>query len=765
MNKLRKSIESTTPPDTALRRQAEEIAGEKAAEMPENLKALSPEDARLLLHELRVHQIELEMQNEELRRTQSELEASRVRYFDLYDLAPVGYFTISEQGLILEANLTAAGLLGVSRGALVKRRLTSFVLPEDQDIYYRHRKLLFETGAPQVCEFRMLHANAAPFWARMAATAAQDADSAPVCRVVVSDITEIKRAEEALIASEIRYRRLFETAKDGVLILDAETGTVVDVNPFLIEMLGYSHEQFLGKAIWELSFLCDIIASKDNFRKLQEEVYLRYDSLPFETFDGRPIEVEFVSNVYEVGDTKVIQCNIRDVTHRKRAIQALRESEQKLKAAVYGSPIPQFVIDRDHRVVYWNKALEELTGLKTEEMVGTDNYWSAFYKEKRPCMSDLLVDGNAGSIPEWYGSQYRKSRLVADAFEVTDFFPDLGEGGKWLSFTAVAIKDSEGNVIGAMETLEDVTGRIKAEIEIHKLNEDLEKRVTDRTAQLQAANKELEAFSYSVSHDLRAPLRALDGFSRILLEDYASLLPEEAISHLDRIRAGALQMGRLIDDLLKFSRLGRQPLTKRSVRPGDLVQEIWEDLAGERKGREVKLSVADMPGCQADPALLRQVYFNLLSNALKFTRRRELAIIEVGCTQTIESSGGVTTEGTEQSAYFVRDNGVGFDMQYADKLFRVFQRLHRPEEYEGTGVGLAIVQRIIARHGGRVWAHSELDKGATFHFTLEPEVANQLTSVATALSHSNDCEQRTHSHSPAADNMTLPPTDTSMVSS
>ena len=381
------------------------------------------------------------------------------------------------------------------------------------------------------------------------------------------------------------------------------------------------------------------MASKDNFEKLRQEKYLRYDSLPFETFDERRIEVEFVSNVYEVGDTKVIQCNIRDVTHRKRAVQALQESEQKLKATVYGSPIPQFVIDRDHRIVYWNKALEELTGRKTEEMVGTDNYWSAFYKEKRPCMCDLLVDGSAGSIPEWYGAQYCKSRLVADAIEVTDFFPDLGDSGKWLFFTAVALRDSEGNVIGAMETLEDVTGRIDAEMEIHQLNEELEQRVIDRTSQLQAANKELEAFSYSVSHDLRAPLRALDGFSRILIEDYAAQLPDVAVEHLNRVRNGATHMGRLIDDLLRFSRLSRQPLEKRPVDLSSLVKETWSALEAERKGRQVELVMGSLPGCQGDPALLTQVFFNLLGNALKYSRHTPDARIEIGFLPQVIKAG------------------------------------------------------------------------------------------------------------------------------
>jgi len=228
---------------------------------------------------------------------------------------------------------------------------------------------------------------------------------------------------------------------------------------------------------------------------------------------------------------------------------------------------------------------------------------------------------------------------------------------------------------------------------------ELERRVAERTAALQAANQELEAFSYSVSHDLRAPLRALDGFSRILLEEHAPQLADEPRRYLRLLRQNAQQMGQLIDDLLTFSRLSRQPLTVQTVAPAEVARQVWKGLRAEREGRRVELTLGELPPCQADPALLKQVYANLLANALKFTRRREVAQIEVGCR---EESG--------QVVYFVKDNGVGFDMQYAHKLFGVFQRLHRAEDYEGTGVGLALVQRIVQRHGGRVWASAEVDR-------------------------------------------------------
>jgi two-component system, sensor histidine kinase and response regulator len=227
--------------------------------------------------------------------------------------------------------------------------------------------------------------------------------------------------------------------------------------------------------------------------------------------------------------------------------------------------------------------------------------------------------------------------------------------------------------------------------------------------ELKAANKELEAFSYSVSHDLRAPLRAIDGFSRILLEEHGQQLPEEAREYLELVRRNTKQMGFLVDDLLSFSRLSRQQVKKQTVAPAKIVRQCLEELRGEQNGRRVEITLGDLPPCLADPSLLKQVWFNLLSNAFKYTRKREVALIDVGC----------RGDDPEARTYFVRDNGVGFDMQYAPKLFGVFQRLHRAEDYEGTGVGLAIVQRIVLRHGGRVWAEAQPGEGATFSFTLE----------------------------------------------
>jgi PAS domain S-box-containing protein len=279
-----------------------------------------------------------------------------------------------------------------------------------------------------------------------------------------------------------------------------------------------------------------------------------------------------------------------------------------------------------------------------------------------------------------------------------------------LAWWCRVLKEADGKVGGVLSSARDITEIRLAENEILRLNEELEQRVLQRTEQLQAANKELEAFSYSVSHDLRAPLRAIDGFSRIVLEEYAPKLDDEGRRLLGVVRTNTGKMAQLIDDLLAFSRLSRQQMAFTAVDLASLADSVFSELKSQEKERRIEFKIGALPVAHGDLSMLRQVLQNLLANAIKFTRTKPRAAIEL--------SGRA---GKAENIYAVKDNGVGFDVAYTGKLFGVFQRLHGSDEFEGTGVGLAIVQRIVCRHGGRVWAESGKKGGATFNFSLPVE--------------------------------------------
>jgi len=346
--------------------------------------------------------------------------------------------------------------------------------------------------------------------------------------------------------------------------------------------------------------------------------------------------------------------------------------------------------DLTGKVVSWNAGAERIFGYTTDEMVG-----SSIERLVAPDRPDeearILENAKRGETRIYETVRIRKDRRPVD-----------------LSLAVSPIRDAHGTIVGVSSIARDITERKRAEEQILRLNSELEHRVQIRTAELTAANQELEAFTYSVAHDLRAPLRHIDAFTRILQEDFAGSFPPEAAQLLETIRHGSENMSRLVNDLLNLAHVGRQEMKRERAPLNLLVEEVMVEMKRESAGRDIEWRVAPLPTVEGDPGLLKQVFANLLSNSVKYTRPRKKAIIEIG-----------TRAMNDETVIFVRDNGVGFNMKYADKLFGVFQRLHRAEEFEGTGVGLAIVERVIKRHGGHIWAESELDKGSTFYFTLE----------------------------------------------
>jgi PAS domain S-box-containing protein len=441
-----------------------------------------------------------------------------------------------------------------------------------------------------------------------------------------------------------------------------------------------------------------------------------HPEIPFIFFTGPVDDASLIDTLKRVATDHVLKLHPADLasavrrafreqeerSRRTQAEEAFRRSEEMLRLLIENvTDYAIYMLDPEGRVGSWNAGAERMTGFRADEVVGNP---------MQNCFAEEEI--NAGKLQEELKRAATEGRIQAEGWCVRK------DGSRYFAnWIITAVRDASGKPASFLKVARDVTERKKHEEQIARWNSDLEKRVAERTAQLEAANKELESFSYSVSHDLRAPLRHIDGFVEILQGNLSSILDEENREHLKTIADAARQMGRLIDDLLGFSRMSRARMNKKTVSLADLVKDAIRQLKHDADGRDIEWITESLPDVVADPSLLRQVLVNLISNALKYTRTRSRARIELGTSVT-----------EDEIIFFIRDNGVGFDMRYADRLFGVFQRLHRASEFEGTGVGLANVRRIIHRHGGRTWAEGVVNSGATFYFSLpkQKEVSSDL---------------------------------------
>ncbi len=497
------------------------------------------------------------------------------------------------------------------------------------------------------------------------------------------DSTKLREAEEALRESEERYRHLVKYAPTGIYDIDYATGRFMEVNDAMCFMLGYTRDEILAMTAFDIladegkALLASRIRLGQSGEGLSEAV-----EYPVRTKDGRLIWA-LLSTMFHRIDGRIIKATViaSDITERKQAEEELRIALQRLDALFAGMQSSLLLVG-EGRIEMANQAFCDYFGL-----------------EDTP--EDLI-----GLTPRQLIDKIKNAYLHPD--EQVKRIWEIARGGQPVIGEEISMRDGRTSLRDFIPIHVDGKsyGLLWHHIDITELKR-TEQILRDRTAELEAANKELESFSYSVSHDLRAPLRAIDGYARMLLKKHGDEFDEDSLRKFNVIRSSSQMMGQLIDDILTLSRVVKKHLSASQIEMDAVIREVWKEIETINPERNIEFTVRDVPAAFGDRTLIKQVYANLLSNAVKFTKHRDPALIETG--------GYV--EGNE-NVYYIKDNGVGFEMEYYDKLFGIFQRLHKPEEFEGTGVGLATVERIVQRHGGRAWAEGKVNEGATFYFTL-----------------------------------------------
>jgi PAS domain S-box-containing protein len=487
--------------------------------------------------------------------------------------------------------------------------------------------------------------------------------------------------EDALRTSEETYRKLIDAAPDAIFVLDGH-GKCVLANHAAARLRGCREDEVAGLSLADTYAPAERDMLQERFDRARNQGAFRFER----QFLRQNNEVVTVEVSLSTAGEDHYQEIVRDISDRKEAEEELRKQAELLSLA-HDAII---VRDPESRITFWNRGAERTYGLTAVEALGHVTH--ELLQTRFPIPLET-IDAVLQEQGQWEGELRHITR---------DGTPIVVTSRQSLR------RNEHGGPAATLEINRDVTERKQAEEQIQKLNEELEQKVIERTKELEAINKELETFAYSVSHDLRAPVRHIAGFTELLQKHADPVLDDKSRHHISMILGSANRMGNLVDDLLAFSRIGRAETQKTTVKLEQLVKDVIGEIAPDTRGRNINWRIGSLPMCDGDPSLLRLVFSNLVSNAVKFTRTRPQAEIEIGSLNQMP----------DEAVVFVKDNGVGFDMKYKDKLFGVFQRLHSQEAFEGTGIGLATIQRIIHRHGGRVWAEASVDHGATFFVAL-----------------------------------------------
>jgi PAS domain S-box-containing protein len=712
--------------------------------IPKAIELPTDEQLRTLNYELRVQCVEREQVEAKLRATlaareqtlaslakhqsaveklelaQEALRESRQRMDAIIQSAMDAIITVDEQQAVVIFNAAAERMFGCTGEEALGAAITRFIPQRFHAAHAGHMKRFGETGVSSRSMGTLgaiwgVRANGEEFPVEASISHAES-EGKKLFTVILRDVTERRQAE----AAREWLAAVVDSSDDAIISKDLQ-GIIHAWNRGAEKIFGYTAAEMVGKPMATLFPADRMQEEKDILIRVGQGKSVEH----FETVrlrkDGTQIDVSVTISPIRNSDGEVVGASkiARNITERKRADERLAAQAEELSrqteelarsqhALEAKTRMLQLVLDsmgeglvaadNEGHFLLWNDAANKLVGRPVAELPTAA--WSLHYEI-------YLPDGVTPFPPDQH--PLARALIGEEKFAEMVVRPPGEKYGKCLEVTARPMHDAQGGICGGVAAFRDVTERRAAEGQVKQLNQELEGRVLERTA-------ELEAFTYSVSHDLRAPLRHMSGFTRILVEDFGPSMPAEAQRYLQRIEQGAQRMGVLVDELLNLTRIGRQPLKVQVTGLDSIVREVIALLEPESEGRQIEWKIGNLSFVECDPVLIRQVFQNLIGNALKYSRPRTCAVIEIGQ----ETKDGA-------SVILVKDNGVGFSMKYADKLFGVFQRLHRAEDFEGTGVGLATVARIIQKHGGRVWAEAELDRGATFYFTLGGSAAKAVS--------------------------------------
>lgn len=623
------------------------------------------------------------------RKIGKELAENQDRLTRIINSAMDAIITINEKHEIIIFNQAAEGMFQYPAAEIIGQPLNRLIPANFHQTHGHHIHSFSQTNITnrrmgETLNVKGLRANGEEFPIESAISQVEY-DGQCYFTVILRDISEYQRTEQALSDSEERFRNTFEQAAVGIAHVSIE-GQFIRLNQRFSEITGYSIIDLLNKTFQEITHADDLADDQQHIDQLLNGSKTTYSvEKRYLHKTGSPVWVKLTASLVQDsnGVPRYFIKVIEDISSQKQAQLDLQASEERYRRIIETVQEGLWIINEDNKTTYVNQKMADLLGYTRYEMLSL------------PVPTFLAEQDH--NLPGQNPPGQRDVRFLhRDNTEI------------WALVSTTPLFDSNNNYQGSLSMVTDITQRIEMENQLRQLNEELEARVDERTAHLTAVNRELEAFSYSVSHDLRAPLRSIDGFSQAILEDYADQLDDEGQGYLRRIRAASQRMGHLIDDLIQLSRITRGNVHFEPVNLSEIVHSVVQTLQ-ETDPKRTNVQVIIQHGLtdEGDARLLQVMFENLVNNAWKFTQHTAEPVIEFG-----------QTEINDEKVYFVRDNGAGFDMRYAEKLFGAFQRLHDTVDFEGTGIGLATCMRIIHRHGGKIWAEAAVNKGATFFFNL-----------------------------------------------